>query len=152
MLLRYEKLPNHCFCCGKLGHLFRECLNKPCEGDVMDQAYDSWLRAFSPLKSRPSRMERSPQRGIFGGFDPSEIPVAECNKESEFGQFTFAAEGLSKQYPPKPVLNVKESTTETIVGDPHIDKGKGVASQTVSKGLKLVLMETHPFLRKQTWK
>ncbi|KAK2642674.1 hypothetical protein Ddye_024437 [Dipteronia dyeriana] len=60
MLLRYERLPELYFECGRWGHVVRKCL----EGDEYDvnTNYDSlnrvWLRASSPSKSGQFRSRR----------------------------------------------------------------------------------------------
>ncbi|KAL5810653.1 hypothetical protein ACOSQ4_027221 [Xanthoceras sorbifolium] len=61
LLLKYERLPEHCYLCGMVGHSFRECLQ--CDqsnfnGDVSTLPYGSWMRATSPGKSRPSLYNR----------------------------------------------------------------------------------------------
>ncbi|KAL5774833.1 hypothetical protein ACOSP7_012390 [Xanthoceras sorbifolium] len=48
VLLRYERLPNFCYFCGKMGHLLRECRDN--EKEVVEGAalkYGVWLRAPS---------------------------------------------------------------------------------------------------------
>ncbi|KAL5804454.1 hypothetical protein ACOSQ3_031254 [Xanthoceras sorbifolium] len=60
LLVRYEKLHDHCFHCGKIGHLFRECLGDSHIHGETKQDYGAWLRASSPQKSRLVRMEQAP--------------------------------------------------------------------------------------------
>ncbi|KAL5757093.1 hypothetical protein ACOSQ2_021839 [Xanthoceras sorbifolium] len=64
LLLKYERLPEHCYLCGMLGHSFREC--SQCDesnfnGDVSTLPYGVWMRATSPSKSRPSWSNRRTQ-------------------------------------------------------------------------------------------
>ncbi|KAL5812986.1 hypothetical protein ACOSQ3_027936 [Xanthoceras sorbifolium] len=52
LLLMYERLPEHCFHYGLIGHSFRECLKPGMEDTSVDEsafAFGSWLRASSPL-------------------------------------------------------------------------------------------------------
>lgn len=51
--IAYEKLPEFCFCCGLIGHSFRECLDY--KGQPNDElTYGVWMRA-------QSRVERARQ-------------------------------------------------------------------------------------------
>ncbi|KAL5768294.1 hypothetical protein ACOSQ2_015077 [Xanthoceras sorbifolium] len=52
VLLCYERLPNFCFLCGRMGHLLRECAEA--KGVIKDAAhlkFGSWLRAQGYSKS-----------------------------------------------------------------------------------------------------
>ncbi|KAK1575185.1 hypothetical protein Q3G72_003302 [Acer saccharum] len=53
MLLRYERLQDYCFKCGRLGHVLRECLKVEGERDFKSEdslRLSVWLRASSPPK------------------------------------------------------------------------------------------------------
>ncbi|KAL5865350.1 hypothetical protein ACOSQ3_002864 [Xanthoceras sorbifolium] len=57
LLLKYERLLEYCFCCGLLGHRFRECPGEEegLEPRATDEfGFGSWLRASSPGKTRPA--------------------------------------------------------------------------------------------------
>ncbi|KAK6123768.1 hypothetical protein DH2020_042488 [Rehmannia glutinosa] len=47
VLLTYEKLPDFCYACGKVGHTWRECGVTDTVGS--DMPYGSWLRANPPM-------------------------------------------------------------------------------------------------------
>lgn len=49
--IKYERLPNFCYACGKLGHIERDCLLLVEEDNGGDKQWGSWLRA-SPRRGR----------------------------------------------------------------------------------------------------
>ncbi|KAH7576388.1 hypothetical protein JRO89_XS01G0050600 [Xanthoceras sorbifolium] len=56
LLLKYGRLPEHCFRCGFLRHSFKECTKEQTyenSKDISMFAYGAWLRASSPVKNRP---------------------------------------------------------------------------------------------------
>ncbi|KAK3231346.1 hypothetical protein Dsin_003227 [Dipteronia sinensis] len=53
MLSRYERLLDHCFQCGMLGHKIRECTSEAAEWESEanhELLFGLWLRATSPTK------------------------------------------------------------------------------------------------------
>ncbi|KAK9195052.1 hypothetical protein WN943_003169 [Citrus x changshan-huyou] len=72
----YEKLPDYCFCCGYIGHQYRECATY--KGQPKEElAYGAWLRAL-PLPER-MRFQRSKERG---NRDQSKTTREDRNSES----------------------------------------------------------------------
>ncbi|KAK2647505.1 hypothetical protein Ddye_014994 [Dipteronia dyeriana] len=72
MLLRYERLPDHCYRYGRLGHVVRDCLMAPV-GEVSENynlMFGSWLRASSPIRSGKTRTGKEGVRweGDLQGF------------------------------------------------------------------------------------
>lgn len=49
--VKYERLPNFCYCCGVLGHIERDCLNVGEDDKDEERLWGSWLRA-SPRRGR----------------------------------------------------------------------------------------------------
>ncbi|TXG65439.1 hypothetical protein EZV62_006714 [Acer yangbiense] len=75
MLLRYERLQDYCFKCGRLGQVLRECLKEGEERDVKSEdclRLSVWLCALSPPKKarygggRPFDRNRGRQNGYSG--------------------------------------------------------------------------------------
>ncbi|KAL5801162.1 hypothetical protein ACOSQ3_032794 [Xanthoceras sorbifolium] len=54
VLIKYERMPNFCHFCGRIGHLVREChLNVSNIVDDSKLRYGSWMRAAGPSVFRP---------------------------------------------------------------------------------------------------
>ncbi|TXG48328.1 hypothetical protein EZV62_027622 [Acer yangbiense] len=53
MLLYYERLPNHCFMCGRMGHLTLECIDEVVRGEAEGMAelpFGAWMKAIAPYR------------------------------------------------------------------------------------------------------
>ncbi|KAL5808398.1 hypothetical protein ACOSQ3_029089 [Xanthoceras sorbifolium] len=100
LLLRYEKLPEHCFCRGRIGHLFRECPEVALTGDGKEQEYGAWLCSSSPQKVRPVRLEQPQQSASAASTQvPTGLPRANNSnvtppKLSDFGVGTDHVEDI----------------------------------------------------------
>ncbi|KAK3212448.1 hypothetical protein Dsin_017154 [Dipteronia sinensis] len=58
MVLRYERLPNHCFKCGMVNHVTNECANKeplPVVNGVEKPPFGLWLRAAGTFRKTHHR-------------------------------------------------------------------------------------------------
>lgn len=60
VVLQYEKLPEFCFACGRVGHISRDCWDD--KVDKREFLFDSWLRAGRPF------VGRRPAEPTRGGF------------------------------------------------------------------------------------
>lgn len=56
IILVYEKLPNFCFKCGRVGHVSRECDH---EGAEIEFQFGNWLRASNVIGERKTYLSKS---------------------------------------------------------------------------------------------
>ncbi|KAK2636330.1 hypothetical protein Ddye_031122 [Dipteronia dyeriana] len=94
MLLRYERLPEHCFRCGCKGHVVRDCLEKAEGEEDYELLYGTWLKADSSKKRDQFRKTCSDQRmneghdrsGVTGGRPaPVWVPSKGGNRDVKDG-------------------------------------------------------------------
>ena len=53
--LKYERLPEFCFVCGKIGHAIKECQDEEARKSALDDPqnkFGSWLKAPIPDRSK----------------------------------------------------------------------------------------------------
>ncbi|KAL5771142.1 hypothetical protein ACOSP7_015296 [Xanthoceras sorbifolium] len=56
VVLCYERLPNFCYFCGKIGHHVREC-SANTQGILDEESlrFEAWMRALAPFGGRPRK-------------------------------------------------------------------------------------------------
>ena len=59
---RYERLPDFCFCCGTLGHQFRECI-KYKDHKQEDLAFGPWMRVVTMVERANSKKTKNRWNG-----------------------------------------------------------------------------------------
>ncbi|KAL5773419.1 hypothetical protein ACOSQ2_013343 [Xanthoceras sorbifolium] len=66
MLFHYERLPEFCSHCGRLGHVFRECVEEDAPTLVNPRKipYGAWFRASSPVRNRRTSPSPTTQLAI----------------------------------------------------------------------------------------
>ncbi|KAK1581774.1 hypothetical protein Q3G72_008959 [Acer saccharum] len=155
MLLRYEKLPKHCFRCGHIGHVVRNCPVEP-TGDELedyDLLFGSWLKVESPPKRNDSRQRYEaigfggPGGGgfgskgsqLFGGTARTEKGGEEF-RGSYNGQLAIARKlvvGTSTAVGP-PKISVSELGRETLTMGRDSRKQSTVGSELVGITMNMV--------------
>jgi len=85
--IKYLKLPDFCYGCGRLGHVLKGCDLVDEGSDVSSLQYGAWLRA-SPLKSRRRNAETEllEERRLFLAFKGT--GGADAKKKLSFGATT----------------------------------------------------------------
>ncbi|TXG48219.1 hypothetical protein EZV62_027513 [Acer yangbiense] len=130
--LKYERLPEFCYFCGRIGHASKECSDEEAKLEAMkgvSTKYGSWMRASAPDRQKlktdqqndgmlkiQGRLKDSDGLMIAG---PSEQKKAERNKLVEDGQEEFGP-GLINSNPTKDGLVPKFNMDGPNIGESEI--------------------------------
>ncbi|PQQ10307.1 uncharacterized protein Pyn_17609 [Prunus yedoensis var. nudiflora] len=67
---RYERLPEFCFCCGRVGHVFKECaFVDQAAKQACEKPYGIWLKATKDLNSTRANNSKRPSGGGMNRYD-----------------------------------------------------------------------------------
>ncbi|KAH6759537.1 hypothetical protein C2S52_022945 [Perilla frutescens var. hirtella] len=103
ILVLYERLPDFCHACGRVGHVLRHCSNEGCNKDIL--AFGSWMRASRVVETRRSHGGSS--QGLHGSIIstdgergglrelPNEVDIVVENSEGKMVDFKGFVEGES---------------------------------------------------------
>lgn len=130
--IQYEFLPNFCYGCGLLGHVYREC--DVSIGDGENQQYGDWMRA-SPLRKRNSVDSRS--RGSGGGGSGASLQLQISGQGSRESGKEQIKQNISYHKDSSNGTDVHENGTNSLTK--HKEKGGTGASQELSCGEKILL-------------
>lgn len=79
ILLLYERLPNFCFACGRIGHIVRDCADSSANKEIL--GFESWIKAPFIANGRKSGVPRA-HEGVERSSSSSQAtykPVAASN-------------------------------------------------------------------------
>ncbi|TXG63243.1 hypothetical protein EZV62_010237 [Acer yangbiense] len=108
MLLRYERLPNVCFICGRIGHMTNECMEvveNPVGEGKAKPIFGAWMKASGYLRRNSFRYQRGPH--IHTNHSSGRISTAETS-----GLVTKANDVLSEV-----IVHEDKGAEEMVVGD-----------------------------------
>ncbi|KAL5842604.1 hypothetical protein ACOSQ3_013207 [Xanthoceras sorbifolium] len=94
MLFHYERLPEFCSHCGRLGHVFRECVEEDAPTLVNPRKipYGAWLRASSPVRNRRTSPSPTTQLAIDSSIPPHGDTIIRSEMSTQMGLQHQAAE------------------------------------------------------------
>ncbi|KAH9716467.1 hypothetical protein KPL71_021472 [Citrus sinensis] len=128
MLIKYERLPDFCFCCGLIEHQFRECIKY--KGQSKEKLiYNGWMKAPTPFelaklnKGKNRKSKRDDQPDAATGNTGVQIQTQPKPKEqpSNPNLSKHDGSGVTQMYSPNEEMSV-EMTCVAEVGEESLMK------------------------------
>ncbi|TXG64469.1 hypothetical protein EZV62_011463 [Acer yangbiense] len=149
MLLRYERLPNHCFRCGMVDHCTYECpVVKPKLGTNESEIFQFglWLRAPFFLNRNRERDKSFQQPPVIGGnWGSNQLTKLQLNKEDNNG-FKTQVDGQEVTSRGRNVgareKSISESKSRKPLNENNIEGNKMETEEVIMKGNNEVSLDT----------
>ncbi|KAK1559742.1 hypothetical protein Q3G72_017870 [Acer saccharum] len=120
--LKYERLPEFCFACGRLGHGIKECLDETARKAALDGSinkYGSWLKA--PIPDKPKN-----RGGMFGNASSSERSKSRENSQDLEGDGLVSLRSASRS-------SQKEASEASAAATQLMDREKSKVNLAISE-------------------
>ncbi|TXG73549.1 hypothetical protein EZV62_002128 [Acer yangbiense] len=134
--LKYERLPDFCFACGRIGHGIKECLDEVARQEALDGSptkYGSWLKAPIPEKGK-SRLNSQ----TFLSVDSEKVAGAAKDLKKTIPLETLTTgKGYGPNWADEMVVDGPS------IGLPGVSKELAQPQSDIDKSLPIVLNQNH---------